>query len=42
VADTEMLAEARTKALGTVKLGKCVEEIGLGSDHEQDLDFLFF
>jgi hypothetical protein len=30
VAGTEMLADALTKALGGVKLGEFVEEIGLG------------
>jgi hypothetical protein len=30
VADTEILADALTKALGGVKLGEVVEDIGLG------------
>ena len=41
-AGTEMLADALTKALGGVKLGEFVKEIGLGSDHGQGLDFLCF
>jgi hypothetical protein len=38
VAGTQMLADALTKALGGVKLGELVEDIGLGYDHGQDLD----
>ena len=37
-----MLADALTKALGGVKLGEFVEEIGLGYDHGQDFGFPLF
>jgi len=42
VAGTEMLADTLTKALWGVILSQFWEEIGLGQDHRQDLDFLCF